>query len=158
MKDFFSFFFLRRKFLEAARGCCRSVAFCFPRCRYVGRHCLFQQPCGALQAALGSRGSINLCKLLQCEEILNKKIPKHSLLSSLQSAQKLVGIHKYLSSVGEGQIMPLLSFIKVIPHFGGISGFILKRCAVRAYFKYREFVFRSKKKSLPSSSLFKDCK
>lgn len=35
--------------------------------------------------------------------------------------------------------------------------FILRRSAVRAYFKNGKFVFISKKKGLPSSSLFKDC-
>lgn len=68
---------------------------------------------------------VKLCKMLKPEEILNKKIPEHSLLSWLQSAQKLVAICQYLSCVGEGQCLQYLK--RVIPQFGGISSFILKR-------------------------------
>lgn len=86
----------------------------------MGRCHLFQQPVEHRGTVSGLRQDpvamfLKLCKMLQPEEVLNKKLPEHSLLSWLQSAQKLVGICQYLSCVGEGQCLHYL--IRVIPHF-----------------------------------------
>lgn len=82
------------------------LLFCVPGHGGMERHHLFQQSHRGPQM-LGLRqdptAALNSVNCYRPRNYFTKHTKTHSLLSWLQSAQKVVGIHKYLRCAGEGQ-------------------------------------------------------
>lgn len=123
-KDFFYFFspLTPSKISVSCRRLLQKCCFLLPHSRAHGKAPLGPAtprcPMGLQVTRLRQDhvAVVNSVKHHRLRKSLTRKTPNHkSLLSWLQSAVKFLGIHKYRSCVGEGQVMSLVSFVRAIP-------------------------------------------